>query len=413
MNGVMLIHPMILYIFYAYYIYILCIDMLFMHIKVQLVLTRTKFLIYLSVLLILISIILGCWWAEQELSWGGWWSWDFVELLALNFFLYFFNKVHQNKIVGFLRIYSNISIGLTIILIAILSVRFNIINSIHNFVNLQSQNQYFYYIVVFIVGLLAITSVCRSSNLVNNRIKALYSISTFCILYLYMIFFYDLIDLNIFKWSNIKLLNMHNLYIYMFVLLLLFYLLQYNINFNVWLFIVIYTICDQFITYIDMSMIIIIFHTTLVSYFSKNKTFKYLHGIIITYLYITLYQIYTFGKNIVYYDQYNNHIIKINNQTILNNSFIADYFNNFFKEASSTIYYIQNIRDNFKVFGNDFFKNIFEKKIYIIDLQLNEFYSYNLQKLLQLNGIFIYASLLLILIILMEVLIKKQQLVYL
>jgi hypothetical protein len=267
--------------------------------------------------------------------------------------------------------------------------------------------------VVFIVGLLAITSVCRSSNLVNNRIKALYSISTFCILYLYMIFFYDLIDLNIFKWSNIKLLNMHNLYIYMFVLLLLFYLLQYNINFNVWLFIVIYTICDQFITYIDMSMIIIIFHTTLVSYFSKNKTFKYLHGIIITYLYITLYQIYTFGKNIVYYDQYNNHIIKINNQTILNNSFIADYFNNFFKEASSTIYYIQNIRDNFKVFGNDFFKNIFEKKIYIIDLQLNEFYSYNLQKLLQLNGIFIYASLLLILIILMEVLIKKQQLVYL
>ena len=71
LNGLMLIHPPILYVFYVFYILEFKVNIFLKYKKmVKGVLIRSK-TVYLSIL-IYFSIILGCWWAEQELSWGGW-----------------------------------------------------------------------------------------------------------------------------------------------------------------------------------------------------------------------------------------------------------------------------------------------------------------------------------------------------
>ena len=72
LNGIMLIHPVTLYIFYS--LYFLKLSVLF---GLLLILKKTQHknqskqnpLIYSTA--ILITTILGCWWAEQELAWGG------------------------------------------------------------------------------------------------------------------------------------------------------------------------------------------------------------------------------------------------------------------------------------------------------------------------------------------------------
>jgi cytochrome c biogenesis factor len=61
----MLIHPNILYTFYVFYINDIFLN--FLKKKNQ---EKKKFF-YRNTFLILSSITLGSWWAEQELSWGG------------------------------------------------------------------------------------------------------------------------------------------------------------------------------------------------------------------------------------------------------------------------------------------------------------------------------------------------------
>ena len=74
-NGIMLVHPYILYFFYATFIYLFLfvfIDLFFLKFK-KFKLKNHNFkknLINIFVV-VYISIILGCLWAEQELSWGG------------------------------------------------------------------------------------------------------------------------------------------------------------------------------------------------------------------------------------------------------------------------------------------------------------------------------------------------------
>ena len=87
LNGLMLVHPILLYFFYTLYLLKFKINLFTKYCKIwKWYSYNTKNITIL--LMIYIPIVLGCWWAEQELSWGGWWSWDLVDLLALNFFIY-------------------------------------------------------------------------------------------------------------------------------------------------------------------------------------------------------------------------------------------------------------------------------------------------------------------------------------
>ena len=153
LNGLMLVHPILLYFFYTFYLLKFKINLFTKYCKIwKWYSYNTKNITIL--LMIYISIILGCWWAEQELSWGGWWSWDLVELLALNFFIYLVVHIHNVQIqhTSPLQIGSYTVVFFFVLIIAIIVVRFNIINSIHNFLNIESQNQYFYYILILLLS---------------------------------------------------------------------------------------------------------------------------------------------------------------------------------------------------------------------------------------------------------------------
>lgn len=80
----------------------------------------------------LLSIFLGSWWAQQELDWGGWWNWDFVEIISLNVLVFIILNLH--------KLYNNLTLTLINLFIMCLLIilfstfiRYNVFPSIHNF----------------------------------------------------------------------------------------------------------------------------------------------------------------------------------------------------------------------------------------------------------------------------------------
>lgn len=85
-NGLLNIHPFFVYILYGW----LILFLIGMYIARN---TYTEMYLYMQIFvkytyIILIGTILGAWWASQEFNWGGYWSWDPVELISL--FIFFF-----------------------------------------------------------------------------------------------------------------------------------------------------------------------------------------------------------------------------------------------------------------------------------------------------------------------------------
>ena len=93
------------------------------------------------------ALFLGSLWAYQEISWGGWWNWDMVEIINFFFFfllLFFLHilKLNKKKIFFF-----NFLFLYFIFLFFFCLIRYNIIFSIHSFV---LNNHYFFYLYMFI-----------------------------------------------------------------------------------------------------------------------------------------------------------------------------------------------------------------------------------------------------------------------
>ena len=102
------------------------------------------------VLSLIISIFLGSFWAEQELNWGGWWTWDLIEVISLSYLIYFIIFFHITiKLRTHSLIYVNILINF---LLFTLLVKFNFISSIHNFTTLNTSFQFFFEIFIFFSG---------------------------------------------------------------------------------------------------------------------------------------------------------------------------------------------------------------------------------------------------------------------
>lgn len=60
---------------------------------------QNKYIVIFSILYVvamLITLVLGGWWALQEGSWGGWWNWDPSETFGLVIFIYYTFVTHSN-----------------------------------------------------------------------------------------------------------------------------------------------------------------------------------------------------------------------------------------------------------------------------------------------------------------------------
>ena len=136
-NGLFLIHPTILYLSYT---------LSFLTITKR----NNKYFFKKSAIkncsvASLYSLILGSWWAQQELNWNGWWGWDFIEVLGLINFLVTLKLLHLSvsKIIS-----KKFSLYLqTTVFILVISSRVGVANSIHAFLTTSVLENFFFFLI--------------------------------------------------------------------------------------------------------------------------------------------------------------------------------------------------------------------------------------------------------------------------
>ena len=111
---------------------------------------------------------------------------------------------------------------LSIIFVSVMVVRFNIINSVHNFINLDSQNQYMYYVLPIVI-------VLNLSILFNMLVcKNKFNVITITNIYFYFLFyffiFYFLVNttiINLLYVFNSFNKNIQQIYLYATMLIII------------------------------------------------------------------------------------------------------------------------------------------------------------------------------------------------
>lgn len=389
LNGLLLIHPAILYMFYINYISLGFCNTKLKFKKPYKNTNLNKVYVFL-LLSSNTSLVLGCWWAEQELGWGGWWNWDFVELIALNFFLISLMYFHKSNKVNDFFLTNNL-VFYSILFVSIIVVRFNIINSIHNFINVGSQNQYLliyiYILIIFILKVILnlknLEKPYKLTFLINSSFFLYLTVYTFYILFLYNFFLKNFSFLNLNTIFNVKFL-----YSNIIIIFLLWYFFKKN-NQKVFLllFVVIYYIVGYYTNALFINMILLLVYVYLF-YVSGLIKFKIdvwkIHATVLTLFYVSTQQIYIynfipdiyiFTKIVVW--KLNTDIISIYDYThtiIWNND--LKLLENVFKVG------------NFLSSAN--WKPIFEKNLFFFKNNFIELFGYNLQFLIQLSGIVLY-----------------------
>jgi hypothetical protein len=170
LNGVVNIHPWLTFTCYGF---LIIISMFFNKTT-----NSKKFLLnnhflkiskkWLYLLLIILSIFLGSFWSFQELSWGGWWNWDLIELLSLNFFFIISIIIHLKFYDNFKRVFLFKKI-ICVFIISFIIVRLNVLSSIHAFGGGVFSNFFFIKLLVLVFFVLTfIGLMSRKTNFVNK-----------------------------------------------------------------------------------------------------------------------------------------------------------------------------------------------------------------------------------------------------
>ncbi len=199
-NGLLLIHPICLYTSIALILWIYTnssfvkFNSLFFNTIGYTYYVKTYMLFWLSFVLI-ISIFLGCWWAQLELSWGGWWGWDFVEIVSLNYLIISLLLIHLGSKH---YITSLVNDFLLKVLFFTAVIKFSYLDSIHNFASLDIFLQNFYQLAIcyFIIFCIIINAKTFNklkyvtSNTFNLLLILFISLNMFLYIYVIVEFIY-------------------------------------------------------------------------------------------------------------------------------------------------------------------------------------------------------------------------------
>lgn len=254
LNGLVMIHPLILFFSYCTFLCIILNNSLSTHGHC---LRNAKFLLFkrVGIKSILIAIVLGSWWAQQELNWGGWWSWDLVELGSLIFAIFFISLYHTQN---YTYIFSFKSSLIFFFFFFFIGIRTNLFLSVHSFINEANQKLFLNYIwalIVLILWLFRSQKSCYTSFFTQVP-----KVSFICI---FTIFF-----INFLVNFQVHLINTKTLLVFFIILLLSFF----SYIFQKSLFTFLYFIQPKFIYVIQFSV-------------SKKK---YLHFFIVSFLVVCL-----------------------------------------------------------------------------------------------------------------------------
>ena len=155
-NGLLNIHPYIIFIIYGWIFFYIYSNLL----KQKCFLQDTKNTTSVNFLgyLVMLGVLLGAWWAAQEYNWGGFWSWDPVELISLLLVFFIIRILHKPT-----NIYNTIIISVYFIMATTIYfiMRLGIISTIHAFIKNLNMPFYAYILFIFNAALL-IKSYCVS-----------------------------------------------------------------------------------------------------------------------------------------------------------------------------------------------------------------------------------------------------------
>jgi len=332
LNGLFIIHPIFIYLFLINYIIILIIFNDFFYnyfynnvylLKYLLYsLTLAIDFLYSSICFIVIAIILGSWWATQELNWGSWWEWDLVEIINLYYLLVLVFFLHQN-ILFVLKFYNKFINNIILIIIFIFLVRYNLIHSIHNFINSSEFIQFYSYF--FIGSLFIIIIISNNYNIFSFNFKiysALFCIYKYIVLLILFIILYNYLGLD-----SLNLLNYFKLFLSLYIILIIIFIAVFNnkliiINFKI------YSILNEF-------FILIFNYRTIL----QLKVLRLFHSFVFIFIFILV-------------------INYINFSYILNNTNLYEYVNNY-NLVDNIMIYLTELSFSITRFFNNILENIY------------------------------------------------------
>ena len=100
--------------------------------------------------MIIISLFLGGYWANQEISWGGWWNWDPIEFILLGFSNLFLIYIHFKQLkLTFLKNFFKKFLKF-FFFFNYLTIRVNFYNSIHNFISFDYYKNYIIIVYIYL-----------------------------------------------------------------------------------------------------------------------------------------------------------------------------------------------------------------------------------------------------------------------
>lgn len=415
LNGLFLIHPYCIYIFYAFIVFysILIFLINFKHFRFLKefkfnILTNFKHLIIKFNFVILffgvLAISLGSWWAYQEVNWNNWWNWDLIELINFLLIFIFLLDLHNNNYNFSLKLLKHLTIIVIFLNFLILS-RYNIINSLHSFILMKNFEQFSYmFFCIYLLITLFYFKGLKLKIFTNIYIKLLSQFSRinlifYLILILYLFKIYYEVVLFFFRFeSNIE-------YIYFFKNFI--YIIMYSFFFKGFCWLIV--ISCYFIPLIELAYLYSFFNYLL----KKKNNFFMLHLFIFIFIYLnysSYLKINTSFKtwNFNFFDYIDN--FKINFFILKQNNFYLNFsLPNFYDNKVGFYYliedYYQSLIDSKKIIF--FLSNFFLLFSNMIVLNFKFFFIYSLI-FLEFIGLFTVLAYLLILIYYLNKKISKK-----
>lgn len=133
-NYLFLVHPILLLITFLSVLLLIWFQLF--RFKVNLFFTYSFYQKLLLFLMVSLTLFLGGVWAQQEFNWGGWWSWDSVELTSLLWWVFILIHIHLKfRLSSVFKVISLNFNTYTLISFIFYFNRTAMFSSIHNFTN--------------------------------------------------------------------------------------------------------------------------------------------------------------------------------------------------------------------------------------------------------------------------------------
>ena len=141
-------------------------------------------------------------------------------------YLVFYIFIIHTRVRGKYYNYIWFTIGIFLLCMSITTIRFNIINSIHNFISLQSQNQFYFYLYSFLFSCLVIIFRKLTFLMKNSKITFNYFFILFFLMYL--VIYLN----NIQNVLYISLYNISSKYLYVYLTIYIVLYLGLHLSFS-------------------------------------------------------------------------------------------------------------------------------------------------------------------------------------